>query len=145
LPRILLSILYGSLVVGLVLGAASTVVTYEDSHYLGFMKGNFLLFTPIFSVAGYVTGLIIFTPIFVILNKLNILNTYTVILIGILVSLVYSYYLFGSGHGMGASLTWDRVFVLLAAWVSGSYLGWYRYNRSNKASRSTPKSGAAEL
>ena len=145
LSRILLSILYGSLVIGLIIGTATTIVTYEEPPYFGFMKENFLLFTPIFSVVGYLTGLIICLPVFIILNRFNYLKTSTVIFVGVLISFLYAYYLFGSEHGFGAPLTWDRILILTIAWVSGITLGWYTYTRSNKASQPTPKSGAAEL
>ena len=143
--RILLSILYGSLAVGLIIGVASTVVTYKEPPYFGFMKENFLLFMPIFSVISYFTGLIFCLPIFIVLDKLDLLRIYTVIFVGILIALFYSYYMFGSEHGLGAPLTWDRILVFLVAWISGILLGWYTYTRSNKASQPMPKSGATEL
>lgn len=142
---VLLSILYGSLVAGLIVGTAAAVVTYEEPPYFGFMMDNFLLFTPIFSVVAFLTGLIICLPVFIILNKFNYLRTSTVIFVGVLIALLYAYYMFVSGHGLGAPLTWDRILILAVAWSVGTVLGWYAYTRSIKASQPTPKSGAAEL
>lgn len=129
---ILLSVLYGSLVVGLIVGTTAAVVIYEEPTYFGLMTENFLLFTSIFSAVAFLTGLIICLPVFIILNKFNYLRAFTVLFVGVLIALLYAYYLFGSGHGLGAPLTWDRILILAVVWSVGTVLGWYAYTRSIK-------------